>query len=92
MLPVATAIQRGAPKIYACVLCVREGHVYEVFLVLAKTRLIFPRINGPNIWLFKGAWARFACILNALPLFKSFYVSHAIKALRARVKEERGRD
>ena len=25
----------------------REGHLYEVFLVLAKTRLIFSRINGP---------------------------------------------
>ena len=46
MLPVATAIQRGAPKIthayYAFAFYVRrEGHsVYEVFLVLAKTRLI----------------------------------------------------
>ena len=34
MLPVATAIQRGAPKIYACVLCVR---------VLCKTRRPFIR-------------------------------------------------
>ena len=36
--------QQGAkifpPKINACVLWVREGHLYEVFLVLAKTRLI----------------------------------------------------
>ena len=38
MLPVATAIQRGAPKINACVLCV--GYLYLVFLVLAKTRPI----------------------------------------------------
>ena len=75
MLPVATPVQRSAPKINACVLCVRvlkKGHLYEVFLVLTKTRpildemcrlygkfasylrrvlgktrLIFPRINGP---------------------------------------------
>ena len=45
MLPVATAIQRGAPKInHACYAFAsylrREGHLYEVFLVLAKTRLI----------------------------------------------------
>ena len=44
MLPVATAIQRGAPKINACVLCVRvlfktQRSLYEVFLVLAKTLL-----------------------------------------------------
>ena len=80
MLPVAMAIQCGVPKIYACVLCVSvlckaRGHLYEVFLILAKmrlildemcrlyrkfasylrrvlckTRLIFPRINGPNIF------------------------------------------
>ena len=41
MLPVATAVQHGAPKLNACVLCVRVlGHLFEVFLVLAKTRFI----------------------------------------------------
>ena len=45
MLPVAKAIQRGAPKnkahtYYAFASYLkREGHLYEVFLVLAKTRL-----------------------------------------------------
>ena len=44
-LPIATAIQRGAPKIkhvyYAFASYVRrEGHLCEVFLVLAKMRLI----------------------------------------------------
>ena len=99
MLPVATAIQRGAPKINACVLCVRVlcktrrsfirsfsrlsldvsylrtgvkdcskirrvlaksclildemCRLYGKFVsylryVSCKTRLIFPRINGPN--------------------------------------------
>ena len=99
MLPVATVIQRGAPKMYACVLCVRvlckmrrsfirsfprltEDASYlrtgvkgcskirrvlakprlildEMCLlygisrrVLRKTRLIFPRINGPTVCLF----------------------------------------
>ena len=37
MLPVATAIQQGAPKINACLLCVCKGHLY--FLGLAKTYL-----------------------------------------------------
>ena len=37
MLPVAMAIQQGAPKINACLLCVCEGHLY--FLGLAKTYL-----------------------------------------------------
>ena len=44
----ATAIQHGAPKINAFVLghyafasyVRREGHLYEVFPVLTKTRLI----------------------------------------------------
>ena len=72
MLPVATAIQCGAPKINACVLCVRalfktQRSFIRSFLrlsygasyfrrnvpfiwkvrVLFKTRLIFPRVNGP---------------------------------------------
>ena len=38
MLPVATGIQRGAPKIYVCVLCVR---------VLCKTRRSFIRGWNP---------------------------------------------
>ena len=46
MLPVATAIQRGAPKINGCVLCVR---------VLFKSRLIFPLINGPNVYEMRPA-------------------------------------
>ena len=44
MLPVATTVQRGAPKINAYVLC--EGHLYEVFLVLAETRLILEQVLG----------------------------------------------
>ena len=45
MLPVATAIQRGAQKFthayYAFASYVRrEGHLYEICLVLTKTRLI----------------------------------------------------
>ena len=42
MLPMATAIQHGAlaHAYYAFVSYVRrEGHLYEVFLVLTKTRL-----------------------------------------------------
>ena len=100
MLPVATPVQRSAPKINACVLCVRvlkKGHLYEVFLVLTKTRpildemcrlygkfasylrrvlcktrLISPRINGPNVY-FEIAWPIlavycFMCCLWIKPL------------------------
>ena len=44
-LPVAKAVQRGAPKINAAYYTFasyvrRGGHLYEVFLLLAKMRLI----------------------------------------------------
>ena len=48
IMPVAMAILHGAPKInayYAFVSYVRcEGHLYEVFLVLAKTRAIYEQV------------------------------------------------
>ena len=49
MLPIATAIQCGAQKLthayYAFASYLRrEGHLNEVFLVLAKTRLIYEQV------------------------------------------------